>query len=63
MLVCPIAASAPKTIDTMEMISMISRQEPSRWPNGSDSVRRNSPTAATFGAVAKNSVTGVGEPS
>ena len=35
----------------------------SRWPNGVAIVRSSSAIAATFGAVAKNTVTGVGAPS
>ncbi len=63
MLVCPIAANAPSTIEAMETITISSCQAISRWPNGVAIVRSSSAIAATFGAVAKNTVTDVGAPS
>ena len=38
-------------------------QAPSKWPNGVAITRSSNAIAATFGAVAKNTVTGVGAPS
>ena len=64
MLVWPIAAKAPSTIEAIEMKTTICCQSavmPGEWP--SSSTRTNSAIAATFGAAAKNAVTGVGAPS
>ena len=63
MLVCAIAAKAPRIIDRAEATTMICCHWLVRWPNGSTSTRTNSAMAATFGATAKKAVTGVGAPS
>ena len=63
MLVCPIAASAPRIIEAMDTSTISCCQAISRWPNGVAMVRSSSANAATLGAVEKNTVTGVGAPS
>ena len=63
MLVWPIAASAPRIIEAMDTSTMSCCQAISRWPNGVTMTRSSRPIAATFGAVEKNTVTGVGAPS
>ncbi len=63
MLRWPIAAIAPRNIEATDRKAMIWRQSAAIMPNASCTSRANSPIAAIFGAVAKNAVTGVGEPS
>ena len=63
MLVCPIAATAPRNIEATESSARICCQSPTTVPKASWTSRAKSAMAATFGAVAKKAVTGVGEPS
>src|SRR5215212_10650499 len=63
MLVCPIAASAPSTIEAIATITTRICQAPTSDANDVPITRSSSDIAATFGAVAKNTVTGVGAPS
>ena len=63
MLVWPIAATAPRNIDSTDRSAMICCQSPVTPPKASCSTRAKSAMAATLGAVAKKAVTGVGEPS
>ena len=63
MLVCPIAASEPTTIDTTAMISTSSRHSPARWPNGTTITRISAANGATLGAVLMKAVTALGAPS
>ncbi len=63
MLVCPIAASEPNSMDAIETSTMSCCQASPRWPNGTASTRSSSAMAATLGAVAMKAVTGVGAPS
>ena len=63
MLLCPMAASEPQIIDTIDTRMMSCCQLASRWPNGVISARNSSAMAATLGAVAMNEVTEVGAPS
>src|SRR6201996_4454876 len=63
MLVCPIAANAPSTIEAMATITTNSCHAPTSEANDVPMTRSSSDIAATFGAVAKNAVTGVGAPS
>ena len=63
MLRCPIAATAPRNIDATDRSARICCQSPTAPPKASNSSRANIAAAATFGAVAKKAVTGVGEPS
>ena len=63
MLVWPIAANAPSSIEATEMNTAICRHSVAQSPNGSYSTRRVRPMAATLGAAARNAVTGVGAPS
>jgi hypothetical protein len=64
MLVWPMAAKAPSTIEAIEMKTMIccqsarSGRRRARW-----TTRTSSAIAAIFGAAAKKAVTGVGAPS
>src|SRR3954447_14283874 len=63
MLDCPIAASAPSTIEAID--TMITRicHAPTSEANDVPITRSSSDIAATFGAVATNTVTRVGAPS
>ncbi len=64
MLVWPMAAMAPSTMDSTEM--KIDDLAPLRGGVGkrlADSARRNSAMAAILGDMAKKAVTGVGAPS
>ena len=47
----------------MDMMMISNCHAPSKWPNGTAITRNSSAMAATFGAVAKKTVTGVGAPS
>ena len=59
----PIAAMDPRNIEITASSARICCQSPTAPPNASCTTRANSPIAATLGAVAKNAVTGVGDPS
>ena len=59
-LLCPIAPSAPTTIEASAAKITICRQASACEPNASSATRAVSATAATLGAVAKKVVTGVG---
>src|ERR1700712_4320942 len=63
MLVCPIAASAPSSIDAIDTITTRICHAPTSDANDVPITRSSSDIAATLGAVAKNTVTGVGAPS
>src|SRR3978361_1944284 len=63
MLVCPIAAKAPSSIDAIATITTRICHAPTSEENDVPITRSSSDIAATFGAVAKNTVTGVGAPS
>ena len=63
MLVWPMAAKAPSTIDRMEMKETTCCQSWVTAANGPTMARMNSAIAATLGAAAKKAVTGVGAPS
>ena len=63
MLRWPIAATAPRNIEAIDRKIRICCQSATAPPKASNSTRANIAAAATLGAVAKNSVTGVGEPS
>ena len=63
MFLWPMAATEPRTIEAMEMKTMICCQS---GPIGSKApmvTRTSSAIAAIFGAAAKKAVTGVGAPS
>ncbi len=62
-LVCPIAASEPSSIEQTETSTINCCHDATRCPNGMPITRRISAIAATFGAVLRNAVTGVGAPS
>src|SRR3984957_6785998 len=62
-LVCPIAASAPSTIEAIDTITTSNCHAPTSEANEVPITRSSSAIAATFGAVAKNTVTDVGAPS
>ena len=62
-LVWPIAAIAPRNIDSTDNSATTCPQSCVASPKASCITRAKSAIAATFGAVAKNAVTGVGEPS
>ena len=57
------AANAPSSIDAMETMTIRLCHDASSGPNVVAMTRSISAIAATFGAVAKNTVTGVGAPS
>ena len=59
----PIAAIAPRNIDATDRKARICCHSGTAPPKAANSTRANSAAAATFGAVAKNAVTGVGAPS
>jgi hypothetical protein len=59
----PIAAKAPSTIEAIEMNTTICCQSSVTGSKASMTIRTSSAIAATFGAAAKNAVTGVGAPS
>ena len=63
MLVCPIAATAPKNIDSTETKTTICRHSWMTPGNACSITRTNSAIAAAFGAMEKKAVIGVGEPS
>ncbi len=60
---CPIAAKEPSAIDAMAMKVTICCQSVVIGANASTVTRTMSAIAASFGAEAKNAVTGVGAPS
>ena len=62
-LVCAIAATAPRIIEATDRKTMICRHSAKSPPSGSIRKRTNSATAAIFGATEKKAVTGVGAPS
>ena len=49
-------------MDPIETITISDCQAGSRWPKGVAITRSSRAIAATFGAMAKNAVTGVGAP-
>src|SRR4051794_33403390 len=63
MLLWPIAANAPSSIEAIDTIITSDCQAPTREPNEVPITRSSTDIAATLGAVAKNTVTGVGAPS
>ena len=63
MLVCPIAANAPSTIEAIETKIRICCHWIVMVGNAVVTTRTNSAMAAIFGAAAKKAVTGVGAPS
>jgi hypothetical protein len=63
MLRCPMPATEPRNIDSTDRSATICRQSSVTPPNPSNTSRAKSAIAATFGAVARNAVTGVGAPS
>ena len=63
MLVCPIAANEPSAIEAIETNTMICCHWKVMPGNAVSATRANTASAATFGAEAKNAVTGVGAPS
>ena len=63
MLVWPIAAKAPSTMEATETAQMICCHCASRSPKGPSRTRISSAMAAIFGAAAKKAVTAVGAPS
>ena len=63
MFVCAIAMTLPAAIDSTARIASIWDQSSESAPRPSTSARMSIPNAAILGAVAMNSVTGVGAPS
>ena len=63
MLVCPMAANAPSTVDAMATNTMICCHWPVIDGKACSTTRTSNATAAVFGATAKKPVTGVGAPS
>ena len=63
MLVWPIAAKAPSAIEAIDTNTTICCHWIAMLGNAVITTRTNSAIAATFGAEAKNAVTGVGAPS
>ena len=63
MLVCPIAATAPKIIDATDMKIKIDCHSSKTFPKAIYKILIIAPKPATFGANAKNAVTEVGAPS
>ncbi len=63
MLVCPIAATAPRIVEASAQKITIWRHASPAGPSASIATRTSSAIAATLGAEAKKAVTGVGEPS
>ncbi len=63
MLVCPIAANAPSTIEAIDTMTTSDCQAPTSDAKDVPITRSSSAIAATFGAVAKKTVTDVGAPS
>ena len=62
MLVCGIAASAPNSIEAIEISSISNCHWCDAVPNGPAMTRSSSAKAAIFGAPAMNEVTGGGAP-
>ena len=63
MLRWPIAAKAPSAIEAMETNTTICCHSEVMPGNAMTATRTNMAMPATFGAAAKNAVTGVGAPS
>ena len=63
MFFCPIAAKAPSTIEASATKTTICCQEWVMPGNATTVARTKMAMPATFGAAAKNAVTGVGAPS
>src|SRR5271170_2374865 len=63
MLCCPIAASAPRIIEAIAIKTISDCQAGTSSANDVPMTRNSNAIAATFGAVAKKVVTGVGAPS
>ena len=63
MLVWPMAAKAPSTMEASETKTTICCQSFTMGAKGPVRTRMNSAMAAILGAAAKNAVTGVGAPS
>ena len=63
MLVWPMAATAPSTIDSIETSTMICCHSWNALGKACSIARRNIDMAATLGDMAKKAVTGVGAPS
>ena len=63
MLLCAIAAKAPRTIEAIEIAMMICCHSAANPPSGPIIVRTRRAMAAIFGATERNAVTGVGAPS
>src|ERR1700679_2283524 len=63
MFVCPMAANDPSTIEAIDTNTTICCHCGTMPGNAVSATRVNTARAATFGAVAKNAVTGVGAPS
>ncbi len=59
----PIAAKAPSSIEAIEMKTTICCHWTTTGSNALMTMRTKMAMAATFGAAAKNAVTGVGAPS
>jgi hypothetical protein len=63
MFFCPMAANEPSTIEAIATNTMICCHCETMPGNAVSATRVNTAKAATFGAEAKNAVTGVGAPS
>ena len=63
MFFCPIAANGPSAIEAIETNTTICCHSAVMPGNAVIVARTNTAIAATFGAEAKNAVTGVGAPS
>ena len=63
MLVWPMAANAPSTMEAMDTNTTICCQSWLMAENGPTMTRQNNAMAAIFGAAAKKAVTGEGAPS
>ena len=63
MFVWPMAANDPSTIEAIETNTTICCHCETMPGNAVSATRVNTASAATFGAEAKNAVTGVGAPS
>ena len=63
MFFCPMAANEPSTIEAIDTNTTICCHCGTMPGNAVSVTRVNTASAATFGAEAKNAVTGVGAPS
>ena len=63
MFFCPMAANDPSAIEAMATNTTICCHSVRMPGNAVSATRVNTASAATFGAEAKNAVTGVGAPS